>query len=73
MRWALNKYFYTKNKKSLNTAYTFMLRDKYCDENGKLFQEYPSFYQFIYFYRKTKKLQNYYISRDGIKDYYNKT
>lgn len=69
MRWALNKYFYTKNKNSLNTAYTFMLRDKYCDENGKLLQEYPSFYQFRYFYRKTKKLQNYYISRDGIKDY----
>ena len=69
MRWALNKYFYTKDKNSLNTAYTFMLRDKYCDENGKLLQEYPSFYQFRYFYRKTKKLQNYYISRDGIKDY----
>ena len=69
MRWALNKFFYTKNKNSLKTAYTFMLKNKYCDESGALISEYPSFYQFRYFYRKTRNMQNYYISRDGIKSY----
>ena len=41
MRWALNKFFYTKNKNSLKTAYTFMLKNKYCDENGTLPEELP--------------------------------
>ena len=69
MRWALNKFFYTKNKNSLKTAYTFMLKNKYCNESGALVSKYPSFYQFRYFYRKTRNMQNYYISRDGIKSY----
>ena len=46
-----------------------MLKEKYCDEKGVLLDEYPSFYQFRYFYRQHKKLQNYYISRSGIKNY----
>ena len=69
MRWALNKYFYTKNKNSLHIAYTMMLKNKYCDGEGKLLLTYPSFYQFRYFYRKTKNMQTYYISRDGLKSY----
>lgn len=69
MRWALNKFYYTRNKNSLNTAYTMLLKEKYCDVNGRLIVPHPSFYQFRYFYRKTKKLQTYYISRDGIKSY----
>ena len=69
MRWALNKFFYTKNKNSLMTAYTLMLKEKYCDQQGQLVAAYPTFDQFRYFYRKTKKMQRYYISRDGIKDY----
>lgn len=69
MRWALNKFFYTKHKNSLNTAYLFLLKEKYCDAIGNLLPEYPSFYQFRYFYRKTKKMQTYYISRNGLKDY----
>ena len=36
MRWALNKYFYTKNRNSLNTAYTYLLKEKY-------FQSYMEF------------------------------
>lgn len=68
MRWALNKFFYTKRKNSLYTAYLFMLKEKYTI-NDKLQESHPSFYQFRYFYRKTKKLQTYYISRNGIKDY----
>lgn len=69
MRWALNKFFYTKKQHSLNMVYTLMLKEKYCDSLGNLLPEYPSFYQFRYFYRRTKKMQTYYISRNGIKDY----
>lgn len=69
MRWALNKFFYTTEKNTLKTAYTQMLKNKYCDREGNLFEKYPSFYQFRYFYRKTRNMQNYYISRDGLKFY----
>ena len=69
MRWALNKFFYSTKKNSLMTAYTMMLKEKYCDALGVLAENYPSFYQFRYFYRKTRSLQNYYISRDGLKNY----
>lgn len=69
MRWALNKFFYSKNKNSLNTAYTMLLKQKYCDSFGVLLPEYPTFNQFRYFYRKTKNLQTYYISRNGLKNY----
>lgn len=69
MRWALNKFFYTTKKNSLKTAYTFLLKEKYCDGQGQLLDTYPTFCQFRYFYRKTKSLQNYYISRNGLSDY----
>lgn len=69
MRWALNKFFYSTKKNSLMTAYTMMLKEKYCDVAGVLMEKYPSFYQFRYFYRKTRNLQNFYISRDGLKSY----
>lgn len=69
MRYALNKFFYNQNKNNLNFAYKMLLKSKYCDESGKLLDKYPSFYQFRYFYRKTKNLQNFYISRNGLKDY----
>ena len=69
MRWALTKFYYTKEKQSLSTVYTLMLKEKYCDQNGKLQDYYPSMHQLRYFYEKTKKMQTYYISRDGLKDY----
>lgn len=69
IRWALNKFFYTTAKQSLSTAYTMMLKEKYCNGSGVLADTYPSFYQFRYFYRKTRKLQNFYISRNGLKNY----
>jgi len=69
IRWALNKFFYTQNKNSLNTAYTLMLKEKYCNAEGILLPQHPSFYQFRYYYRNHKKMQNYYISRNGIKHY----
>ena len=34
IRWALNKFFDTTKKQSLMTAYTMMLKEKYCDELG---------------------------------------
>ena len=51
MRWALNKFFYTKNQNSLTTAYTLMLKHKYSDSTGSLLPEFPTFNQFRYFYR----------------------
>lgn len=69
MRWALNKFFYTRNQNSLQTAYTMMLKEKYCDEEGVLLLEHPSFNQFRYFYRKNKKMETFYISREGLKNY----
>ena len=69
MRWALNKFYYTKEKQSIATVYTLMLKEKYCDREGKLLKTYPSIYQFRYFFEKTRKLQNCYIARNGLKDY----
>ena len=61
MRWALNKYYYTQKKQSISTAYTQMVKEKYCDREGRLQGHYPSIHQFRYFYRKNRKLQTYYI------------
>ena len=69
IRWALNKYFYTQRKNTLKTAYTYMLKEKYCDDEGRLVKDYPTFNQFRYFYRKHKKMQNLYISRNGLTNY----
>ena len=69
MRWALNRYFYSINKYSLKSSYLFMLKEKYCDMDGKLSSNIPSFYQFRYFYRKTKNMQTFYITRDGLSNY----
>lgn len=69
MRWGLNKFFYTKRKNSLRTAYNYLLKEKYCDDEGKLLKEHPSFNQFKYFYTKTKKQRKFIISRQGIKKY----
>lgn len=69
MRNALNRYFYTTNKNSLRTAYNMMLKEHFCDEDGKLKADYIKFHQFKYFYRKTRKMSNFYISRDGKKHY----
>jgi transposase InsO family protein len=69
IRWSLNKFYYTSRKCSLQYAYRMMLKEKYCDVEGRLMEGYPSFHQFRYFYRKTRKLENHYISRYGLKYY----
>lgn len=34
IRWALNKFCFTRHKNSLKTAYTYMLKERYCDGEG---------------------------------------
>ena len=68
-RWAINKYFYSPMKHTLKNSYLFMLKEKYTDPTGELMDGYPPFHRFRYFYNKTKKLQNYYISREGLSSY----
>lgn len=69
MRWALNKFYYTRNQETLTYAYTMMLKERYCNEDGTLKDSYPSINQFRYYYKKHKNMRTEGISRDGIKDY----
>ena len=69
MRKALNKYYYTTKKRTLKNVYTLMLKDSYCDGDGKLLSVYPSFYQFRYFFRKYNSKQTEFISRNGLSYY----
>ena len=69
IRWALNKYYYTPQRQSLQTAYKMMLRAKYCDAKGRLQSEYPSFWRFRYFFRQHRDPISESISREGIKAY----
>ena len=64
-RWALNKYFYNGLKLPLKECYRRMLKDRYCDEQGRLFSKVPSFRQFNYYFYKTVKQENLIISREG--------
>lgn len=68
-RWAINKYYFTAHKNSLKTCYTYMIKEKYCNADGTLLADYPSYNQFRYFFSKYKKMQTFYISRNGMKDY----
>lgn len=68
-RWGLNKLYFTRHKTSLKVVYICILREFYCDGEGKLLPEHPSFNQFRYFYSKYKTQRNTIISRNGIKDY----
>lgn len=69
IRWALNKYYYTPQKQSLQTAYKMMLRAKFCDAQGKLKPDYPTFWQFRYFFRQHRDPISETISRQGLKAY----
>ena len=69
IRWALNRFYYNSRKNTLKTAYTLMLKEKYCNALGELYEEYPSFDQFKYFYRKHRMVANQIISREGLKAY----
>ncbi len=69
MRWALNKYFYSPKKSSLTEVYVKLLKERYCDADGRLLTEYPSMRQFRYFEQKHRNQENYLISRNGLKNY----
>ena len=69
MRWALNKYFYTPKKSKLTEAYIHLLKERYCDTDGKLLPEYPTMRQFRYYESKYRKQETYLISRNGLKNY----
>ena len=68
-RWALNKFYYTKRKHSLPTAYSLMLKEKYTDADGQLLPGYPPFHRFKYFYQRHRKEQTALISREGKTNY----
>lgn len=69
MRKSLNKWYYTTKKRTLKNCYTLMLQNFYCNEDGILKEDYPSYYQFRYFYRKYNKKETEYISRNGLSYY----
>ena len=69
IRWGINKFYLNRDKNSLKTAYTLMLKEKYCDENGQLLEQYPSFHQFRYYYRTHLKVRQKVIMREGINSY----
>lgn len=70
IRWALNKYYYTPYRNTLTFAYTQMLKEKYTDSNGILLSNYPSIFQFRYYYQTHKKIQTQIIAREGKSAYY---
>ena len=69
IRKSLNKWYYTTKKRTLKNCYTLMLENYYCDESGKLLEEYPSYYRFRYFYRKYNKPSTEMISRNSLSYY----
>lgn len=68
IRWGLNKFYYTSERRSLSDAYTLMLKEKYY-RNGTLVEEHPTMCQFRYYYRKHNKKRNEIISRQGLSAY----
>ena len=64
-RWALNKYYFNALKMPLKECYRRLLKDRYCDEQGKLLPQFPSFRQFNYYFHKAVKRENLMISREG--------
>ncbi len=69
IRKSLNKWYYTTKKRTLKNCYILMLEKYYSDENGKLIEPYPSYYQFRYFYRKYNKTSTEMISRNTLSYY----
>ena len=69
MRWALNKYFYSPKKSTLTEVYVKLLKEKYCDAEGKLLPDHPSIRQLRYFEQTHHNQENYLISRNGLKNY----
>ena len=54
-RWALNKFYFTRHKNSLKTAYTYMLKEKYCDGEGNLLTNVHRLISFVIFIVNIKR------------------
>ena len=63
-RYILNKYFFTRQKRSLKSCYLLLIRERYSNKDN-----FPSFHQFKYYYYKNRKLDSTYISREGRGEY----
>lgn len=68
-RWALNRFYYTPQKQTLEMAYRLMLKAKFCDANGMLQPPYPSYWQFRYYFRQHRNHITEIISREGLTEY----
>lgn len=68
---AIEKYYYSSSKCSLKDAYYSMLLENYTNGEGRLVDNYPSWYSFRhYFYRNMlHKSPRKIISRNGLSDY----
>lgn len=64
-KWALNKYYYNGLELSLMETYRRLLKDKYCDIEGNLVDNFPSYRRFYYYFKKFNSKTNELISRKG--------
>ncbi|MBC8559174.1 integrase catalytic domain-containing protein [Fumia xinanensis] len=69
IRWAINRYFYSGRRMSLNGAYEMLLLSKYTHSDGSLIEGYPTFYQFRYFYYSHENPIKKAISQQGLSYY----
>ena len=69
IRWAINRYFYSSRRMSLNGAYEILLLSKYTHSDGSLIEGYPTFYQFRYFYYSHENPIKKAISQQGLSYY----
>lgn len=65
IRWALNKYYYTRDKRSLSDVYTLLIKERFY-KDGALLEDRPTYSQFLYYYNKHKSTTNKIISRQGL-------
>lgn len=66
---ALNQYYYSPYRMSLRMAYEMMLLTYYQKEDGSLQEKHPSYYNFCYYFRKSRDKQKEAVARKGIGDY----
>ena len=57
IRWALNKYYYTRDKRSLSDVYTLLIKERFY-KDGALLEDRPTYSQFLYYYNKHKSATN---------------
>ena len=69
MASALSKYYYSPQKRSLRTTYEMMLLKYYRDEQRMIVPDHPTYWQFLYYYRKNRDVVRKLISREGIGEY----